>query len=86
MTKETLESLGFWVLPHSPYSPDLAPSYFHLFRSLQWFLRDKTLETEEEGKSALDDFFASKDIKFYQRGINCLVQKWKDVIRKYVIQ
>ncbi len=69
-------------LPHPPYSPDLAPSDFHLFRYLQWFLRDITLETEEEVKSALDDFFASKDISFYQRGIHCLVQKWKDVIQK----
>ncbi len=34
VTKETLEALGFRVLPHPPYSPDLAPSDFHLFRSL----------------------------------------------------
>ncbi len=82
VTKETLEALGFWVLPHPPYSPDLAPSDFHLFRSLRWFLRDKTLETEQEVRRVLDDFFASKDIIFYQRGIHCLVQKWKDVIEK----
>ncbi len=77
------------ILPHPLYSPDLAPSNFHLFRSLQRFLRDKTLETEEEVKSALDYFFASKDINFYQTGIHCLVQKWKDVIQNegnYLIQ
>ncbi len=77
VTKETLEPLGFRVLPHPPYSPDLTRSDFHLSRSLQWFLRDKTTETLEEVKSALDDFFASKDINFYQRGIHCLVQKWQ---------
>ncbi len=38
VTKETLESLGFRVSPHSPYSPDLAPSDFHLFRSLTRFM------------------------------------------------
>ncbi len=38
VTKETLESLGFRVLPHSPYSPDLAPSDFHLFRPLTRFM------------------------------------------------
>ncbi len=89
VTKETLESLGFRVLPHPPYSPDLAQSDFHLVRSLQWFLRDKTLETEEEVKCALDDYFASKGINFYQRGIHRLVQKWKDVVRhkgKYFIE
>ncbi len=81
VTKKTLKSLGFRALGHPPYSPDLTPSDFQRFRSLQWFLRDKTLETEEEVKSALDDFFASKGMNLHQRGIHCLVQKWKDVIR-----
>ncbi len=50
-----------WVPGLSPSSPFPwpCPSDFYLFRSLQGFLRDKTLETEEEVKSALDDFFAS---------------------------
>src|SRR3954469_23682395 len=33
MTKEKLQALGWEVLPHPPYSPDLAPSDFHLFRN-----------------------------------------------------
>ncbi len=64
VTKETLEAFGFWVLPHPPYSPDLAPSDFHLFRSLRWFLQDKTLETEEEVRRVLDDFFLQKTLIF----------------------
>ncbi len=64
LTKETLESLGFRVLPHSPYSLDLAPSDFHLFWPLQWFLRDKTLETEEEVRSTLDDCLLLKTYIF----------------------
>jgi transposase len=31
-TREAIERLGFPLLPHPPYSPDLAPSDFHLFR------------------------------------------------------
>ncbi len=34
-------------------------------KQVQWFLRDKTLETEEEVRKVLDDFFSSKDINFY---------------------
>ena len=32
LTQNKLHSLGWEVLPHPPYSPDLAPSDFHLLR------------------------------------------------------
>ena len=35
MTRQKLLQLGWEVLIHPPYSPDIAPSDFHLFRSLQ---------------------------------------------------
>jgi histone-lysine N-methyltransferase SETMAR len=33
-TRDAIEHLGFSFLPHPPYSPDLAPSDFHLFPML----------------------------------------------------
>jgi hypothetical protein len=35
MTKADIQELDWEILPHPPYSPDLAPSDYHLFRSLQ---------------------------------------------------
>jgi histone-lysine N-methyltransferase SETMAR len=32
---ETIQKLNFELLPHPPYSPDLAPSDYHLFCSLK---------------------------------------------------
>jgi hypothetical protein len=34
MTKAAIQELDWQILPHSPYSPDLTPSDYHLFRSL----------------------------------------------------
>ena len=31
MTKEAIQTHGWEVLPHPPYSPDLAPTNFYLF-------------------------------------------------------
>ncbi len=84
MTKETLESLGFRVLPHPLYFPDLAPLDFHLFRSLQWFLWDKTLETEEEVKSALKD--KEESIASFENGKILSAIKANTSLRKNSIQ
>ncbi|KAF2362836.1 hypothetical protein FHG87_006410, partial [Trinorchestia longiramus] len=35
VTRQKLLQLGWEVLPHLPYSPDLAPSDFHLLHFLQ---------------------------------------------------
>jgi hypothetical protein len=32
--KDTLKAINWEILLHLPYSPDLAPSYFHLFTSM----------------------------------------------------
>ncbi|GFY21320.1 histone-lysine N-methyltransferase SETMAR [Trichonephila clavipes] len=41
VTRQKLKELEWEVLMHPPYSPDLAPSDYHLFRSLQNFLSGK---------------------------------------------
>ena len=67
VTRQKLLQHGWDVLPHPPYSPDLAPSDFYLFRSLQNFLNDKTFASEDLIKQHLDKFLAEKDGKFYER-------------------
>jgi hypothetical protein len=34
MTKAVMQELDWEILPHPPYSPNLTPSNYHLFRSL----------------------------------------------------
>lgn len=55
-TLEKINELGWEVLPHPPYSPDIAPSDFHLFRSLQHFLCGKKFENLDDIQNALQIF------------------------------
>ena len=44
-TMATLSTFGWIVLPHPPYSPDLAFSDYWPFSDLQRFLKEKDFET-----------------------------------------
>ena len=57
MTKAPIQELEWEVLPHPPYSPDLAPSDFHLFPSLSNALRDVSFNNDVELRAWLDEFF-----------------------------
>ena len=47
VTRKKLLELGWKVIPHPPYSLDLAPSDYHLFRSLQNHLNGKTFDSNK---------------------------------------
>ncbi|KAL7724275.1 hypothetical protein ACLKA6_013699 [Drosophila palustris] len=47
-TMAKLHELGFGLLPHPPYSPDLAPSDFFLFSDLKRMLAGKKFSADEE--------------------------------------
>ena len=80
IVQEKINDLGWEVLPHPPYSPDIAPSDFHLFRSLQNSLQEKKFKNLDDIKSHIQDFFDSKTQSFYQKGIEMLPQRWKSVV------
>jgi [histone H3]-lysine36 N-dimethyltransferase SETMAR len=79
-TREKLAELNFEILPHPPYSPDLAPSDYHLFRSLHNHLRDKHFDNRDDLIIDLQDFFHSKPATFYARGIEQLWERWQAVV------
>ena len=81
-TRTKLFGLGWEVMSHPPYSPDLAPSDYHLFRSLQNFLNGKNFSNSDDLKSYLAEFFDVKDQKFYQRWIVKLAERWQKIIEQ----
>ena len=79
LTQQKLVDLGWEILPHPPYSPDLAPTDYHLFRSLQNFLGGQSFENLEHIENAVLTFFRNKEASFYERGIEHLVERWEHV-------
>ena len=62
---QKIAELGWEILSHPPYSPDLAPSDYYLFLSLQNFLRGKKFKNEK----GIKNFFTLKDETFFKNGI-----------------
>ena len=79
-TVVTNNNLGWELLPHPPYSPDLAPSDFHLLGPLKEFTRGTKFENEDEVKSVVSDWLRHQSKDFYGERIRELVRKWKKCV------
>lgn len=79
-TKKKLTELGWTVLPHPPYSPDLAPTDYHLFRSLANHLNGKRFDNQDSLAKFIGDFFDNKTLDFYRDGILSLPNRWRRVV------
>ena len=89
MTRQKLLQLGWEVLIHPPYSPDIAPLNFHLFPSSQNSLNGKNFNFLEDCKRHLEQFFSQKDKKFWEGGIMKSPEKRQIVVEQkgeYVAQ
>jgi transposase len=75
-TKAAIQELDWEILPHPPYSPNLAPSDYHLFRSLSNNLRGVSFNNNAELQNWLDEFFRAKPADFFKRGIKNLRERW----------
>lgn len=57
ISQTTIEAAGLTLVDHPPYSPDLAPSDFFLFRHLKKHLRGTSFASKEDLKAAVENFF-----------------------------
>ena len=78
--KTYLETLKWEVLPHLPYSLDIAPSDYYFFRSMAHGLTDQHFNSYEDIEKWLDSWIASKDEHFYRNGIRALSERWAKVV------
>ena len=57
-TKRVIADLGWSVLPHSPYSPDLVPSVYFLFGTLKWLLQGRSFKSRSAIGRAVQNWVA----------------------------
>lgn len=75
-----VDEFGWEILPHPPYSPDIAPSDFHLFRHLSNYLRGKQFSKFEDLNSAVRSYLNSLSEDFFAKGIDDLPKRWTYIV------
>uniref|UniRef100_A0A0L8HMH5 Uncharacterized protein n=1 Tax=Octopus bimaculoides TaxID=37653 RepID=A0A0L8HMH5_OCTBM len=78
MTFQRLEQFEWETMPHPPCSPNIAPSDYHLFCSLQNHLDGKNMNsvdkirTLDEVRTVLEEYFSSQTSEFWKTGLASL--------------
>jgi histone-lysine N-methyltransferase SETMAR len=76
-TREAITILGCTVLPHPPYSPDLAPSDFYLFGALKDAICGKRFGSDDE---VAEDVAVSAGLILVKTWIHALVSRWRKAV------
>ena len=82
----------FWgalVLPHPPYSPDIAPCDFWLFGRVKDIIAKRNILSLEELKMAVDDVLSNLDIEEYQNSFKSWIKRMRlcvELVGGYVHQ
>ncbi|KAJ4439635.1 hypothetical protein ANN_07763 [Periplaneta americana] len=75
-TRELLDQFGWEIFDHPPYSPDLAPSNFHLFTKLKDFLCGTRFGSDEELNKTVNTWLNELAAEEYNTGILKLVNRY----------
>jgi len=74
-SQAAIQQCVFQQLNHPPYSPDLAPSDYFLFRVMKKFLWGKRFSSEEEAKEAVTTWFEEQSKDFFSQGDKVVAKK-----------
>lgn len=75
-TQTLLDGFGWEVFNHPPYSPDLAPSDYHLFPAMKTWLATQRFDTDAELHAGVNQWLNSQAVDFYRDGIEKLVPRY----------
>ncbi|XP_015433590.1 PREDICTED: histone-lysine N-methyltransferase SETMAR-like [Dufourea novaeangliae] len=79
-TVALLQQFGWDIVTHPPYSPDLAPSDYHLFPKLKEHLAGTRFNNDDEVKDEVQRFLNGMAASWYDMGIQKLLQRLQKCI------
>ena len=80
IVQAAIRQVGFIELNHPAFSPDIAPSDYHLFSSLKKFLRLKDFSCDDEAVTTVEDYLTDLNSEFFCKGIQSLHDRWQCVV------
>lgn len=80
VARSEARACGYEILPHPPYSPDLAPSDFHLFPAMKLFLKGKRFPDDAALISEVTTWLEDQPGVFYKNGVQNCIKRWEKCI------
>ncbi|UYV71313.1 hypothetical protein LAZ67_8002588, partial [Cordylochernes scorpioides] len=80
-TQTLLENFKWEIFTHPPYSPELAPSDFHLFPALKLHLGGKHFANDNEVQAEANHWLRRQDTAWYN-SVPCEIEENEDICRK----
>ena len=76
-----LFDLRYKILPHPPYSLNLAPSHYFLFPNMKTWLGSKRFSSNEEIIAVTNEYFEEFDKNYFLEGIKKLEYRYNKCIQ-----
>lgn len=80
--KTLLQCFRWEVFDHPPYSPDLAPSDFHLFAHMKRWLGGQHFGTDNELQTSVEHWLKAQAAAFYDEGIVKLLPRYEKCLSR----
>ena len=79
-TLAKLNDFRWKLLDHPPYSPDLSPLDFYLFRNLKSELFRTRFVDQNHCETAVRAYFEQKSLKWFRRGVDMFREQLAEVL------
>jgi len=79
-TSDLIKLFNWEIFDHPPYSPDLAPSDYHLFTKMKVWLATQRFHTNEEHMDGSNIWLQNLAAPFFDEGLQKLVSRYDNCL------